>query len=159
MPLASYLEDITERLYEEQNSVREELTALRKRLGDSDVTDREAVGADITAFKRRFTFFLDELEDRSKKIFDDAVSRLRNREVNLVALMNKRDGQLEAAREKRDDAMSKRDRTREVNANLIAERDSLTKECKALRLENSELRRKLADKNDWASETKDIKRR
>jgi hypothetical protein len=159
MGFASYLETISERLNETRNSFHEEIGAFRTRLAVSDLSDRESVGADITAFKMRLTHFLDELESRSKRLFVEAAEKLRDRDVNLVALMNKREGQLADAREKRNDAIAKRDRTREVNAKLIDERDKAIKECKRLELENAQLKRKISEKDDWTAETKSIKRR
>jgi hypothetical protein len=159
MSRASYVEDITERLYEEQKYIRDEIASLRERMLKSDIQERESVGAEIAAFKTRFTNFLDELDQRSRKIFDEAISRLNGHEVRLVAFMNKRDGQAIAARDERKKAVSARDRTREVNAALIGERDKLAKGCGELRAENEKLKRELADLKDWRTTVGGIKKR
>jgi len=166
MGFASYFENIVERFNDTQRYFQNEISGLRKRLEDSDLVDRERVANDISAFKQRLSRFLDELDARSTKLFDEAKDRLSDRQVNLVAYMKKRDGQLADARQERDELKRKFERTRELNTKLVAERDALTKECKALRkrtesleIENERHKRSAQDGREWAASTGDVKRR
>jgi chromosome segregation ATPase len=166
MGYASYFENIIERLSGTHASFRNEISSLRRTLGNADLTDRELVAHEIRAFKQRLTRFLDELDARSAKLFEEAKQRLSDKQVNLTAFMKKRDNQLAEARKGRDEAKRKFERTRELNIRLMAERDALSKQCEALRkqldalvVENSKYKREIQDRREWIAATGDVKRR
>lgn len=166
MGFASYFENIVERFNDTQRLFQNEISGLRRRLEESDVVDREHVANDIRAFKQRLSHFLDELDARSAKLFEEAKTRLSDRQVNLVAYMKKRDGQLSDARKERDENKRKFERAREVNAKLVAERDALSKECSVLRkrvqildAESEKHKRSAQDRREWNAAMRDVKRR
>jgi SPX domain protein involved in polyphosphate accumulation len=137
MGFASYFENIVERFNDTQRYFQNEISGLRKRLEDSDLVDRERVASDISAFKQRLSRFLDELDARSTKLFDEAKDRLGDRQVNLVAYMKKRDGQLADARRERDELKRKFERTRELNTNLLLNAMLLQKNVRRFEKETS----------------------
>jgi uncharacterized coiled-coil DUF342 family protein len=166
MVFASYFENIVERFYDTQRYFQSEISGLRKRLEDSDLVDRGHVANEIGAFKQRLSRFLDELDARSAKLFEEAKNRLSDRQVNLVVYMKKRDGQLSDARKERDENKRKFERAREVNAKLVAERDALSKECSALRkrvqalnAENEKHKRGDQDRREWNAAMRNVKPR
>lgn len=163
MPFASYFENISERLLETQNNFREEISSLRVRISNTSAINQQSAVVDVSTLKRRLTKYLDELEQRSEKIFSESLARLRDRHVNLAAYMKKRDSQLSAARgqlsdaeKNRDRALTKRDKTREVNTSLVGERDKLLKDNRELRRENEHLKNLLKNNSDWQEATKGV---
>ncbi|HSC17612.1 MAG TPA: hypothetical protein VLC74_01750 [Rhizomicrobium sp.] len=166
MGFASYFENIAERFYDTQKYFQTEISGLRKKLQDSDLMDRKDVANEIDALKKRLNRFLDELDTRSAKLFEEARERLSDRQVNLVAYMKKRDLQLADARKERDEVKKKFERTRELNAKLVAERDTLSKERSVLRkrlqlleAENEKNKRKAQDRREWEAAMGDVRRR
>jgi len=165
MGFASYTENILEKLVESQNNFQSEIRLFRTTLADTKFTDRKIIEEDVVAFKRRLTRFLDELDRRSMKIFDEAIKRLKDPGFNIVARMNKKEGQLETARKQRNDAFRDRQQTRNANIKLVAERDEAIEECERLRKQNAELLRakatlehQLSNIRDWKAEMKGVKR-
>jgi chromosome segregation ATPase len=165
MPFASYTENILERLNEAQNNFREELQTLRNRLAESDLSDRQTVGADIRNLKTRLDHFLDELDSRTSKLFVDARARLTDRDVSAFAVINKKEGQLDRIRKQRDDAMVERDQARKAYQKLRSEKDALARERQLLHADITKLQGEIADLKrqtaglaDWKTAVRGVSR-
>lgn len=166
MALASYTENIVERLNEARQNFAEELSSLRARLANSDADEREAIGKEIVAIKGRLNRFLDEMEKRSKKLFDEAISRLSDHRIDVFRHIEKKEKQTADARKERDQAIGELSGMREKFGQLRKERDQairrnkeLTKLLNDLSAENRVLKAARQDKDDWKSATSGVKRR
>lgn len=159
MGYISYTEDITERLIESRRRMNERMAELRRKISDSDFLEQRELHKEAKSFKATLVEFLDELEARSSRVYEDAIKKIKDPSVGLHAYRKKRDKQLEEVRKERD-------QTRKANVTLVAERDNLRKELQILRKQLVTLQKENAkqvqnhrDELDWVEATQDVKRR
>jgi chromosome segregation ATPase len=153
MGWVSMSEDIEE-IRAQREHFKKGLNNIRKMAATSKFSELKRAERDLTGISRRINTFLDELQEKTLRIFDQAEARIKAPNVRIVSRLDKKEKELIDIRGRLQRVQADLSTSRQTTQELQRKLNSATKELVALRAENSRLK----DNSLWVEEVKTVRK-